>query len=420
MNLPGLDFREIAGYPIQPHAMSSPSNPSRRTRLIWVLIISLLVVLAGVGLAVWYAWRPILLPEAISQQEYRNAVRHFRDLYRRTPSHVEVCSLAGELAIKEGRLTSAIACFGEIPSTDPRYGASARLQEGQVWLRLNQAGAAELSFREFLRVSNTRPVSPEHLIAAYKWLVYILSVELRFEDRLPVLAEMHELGLADVFDSKQFHFPNLLIWNSPAGRHRLQQFQQQDPDNFRLRIVLGRYLTADGKLTEAQRLLEELHRREPADVNCLAALAECYFEQNDWARFTELVRTWPKYQAEEPWLLTRLRGEFANHQHNWSEAILQFERVQKVDPANPWSQMGLARAYAGLGRQESREQALQRSLVLSNIRVDLMTVKENRPKAALELANLCQQVGLTDAVETFRLHAARSNPVNRPALPGAN
>lgn len=397
--------------------MSSPSNPSLRTRRIWLPIILLLVVLAGVALAVWYACWPILLPQAISREEYRHAARRFRELYRRAPSHLDVCSLAGELATSENRFTAALACFGEIASDHPRYGASARLQEGQIWLRLNQAASAEQSLREFLRISESQQVSSDYLIIAYKRLVYILSVELRFEDRQPLLEEMHALGLADVFDSKQFHFPNLLIWNSPAGRHRLQQFQQQDPENFKLRVVQGRYLTADGKLTEAQRLLEELHRRKPADVNCLAALLECCFEQNAWTRFTELARTWPNYQSAEPWLLTRLRGEFANHNRNWSEAILQFERVQKVDPANPWSQMGLARAYAELGRQETRDTALQRSLILSKIRVDLMTVKENQSQAALEVAKLCQQAGLSDAAQTFRQHAARANPAYKPTLP---
>ncbi|MBS0207211.1 MAG: hypothetical protein JSS49_30410 [Planctomycetes bacterium] len=375
-------------------------------RTVWVMMS---VALVGLGLVIVCWPRTIVLPAGVTLQDRQFAERRFRDLNGIAPSRVDLLSLVGELAVHDHRLQTAADCFHEIPSDHPRYGSAARLQEGQMWLRLNQADGAEQNFREFLSLAShpNRSTTPDQLSAARKWLNYILSVELRFEDRKQVLAEAHAQHAVDVFDSKQYFFPNLLIWNSSAGRRRLSEFLERDPQNRRLRLAHGRYLTVGGDLPAALAVLRELHQQDLQDSECAAAVLECLFEQADWVSFADVANSLPEYSAGESWLLTRMRAEWALHEQRWDDARRDFERLQSVDPASPWALMGLAKAFGQLKLPEQREQALARSLVLSRIRVSLSTVNEDAPEASQKLSEECRQIGLQDAADAFQWHAER-------------
>jgi predicted Zn-dependent protease len=385
----------------------SRRNGARRFRFIAGIVVALAA--GGIVLsAIQCASRGPELPDGLSIDEFKAAERQFTRTYRRQPGRTDILSLAAEVALANERLETAVACFGAIPTTDSRYGLSARLQEGQVLLRLNRAQEAEHSLREFLSLTeaDTR-VSPELMVTACKWLGYIFSVELQLEARRTLLAGVHDRGQADVLDSKQFYFPNLLIWHTPGGRHRLDEFLKADPQNPKLKLALGRYLTAEGAVAQAQALLTPLHAELPADLACTGALLECCFERNDWDEFLTVASTLPEFTAGEPWFLTRLRGELALHERQWERAVTYFERLRSADPANPWCHMGLARAYAELDRLPDRDEMQRRSLGLSRIRVSLVNVQEDRPEAVRALASACEEIGLAEAAATFRRHAER-------------
>jgi predicted Zn-dependent protease len=378
----------------------APPNRVGIRRKVW-LVTGLVTLATGV-----YWWcQPVRLPDGVSQRNFDIATRRYHDLYGRSPARLDVLSIAGELAVREGRLPDAVACFRQIPIDHPRYGPSARLQEAQVLLRLNRAELAEQSFRDFLGLATA--TSSESVVTATKWLNYILSVELRFEDRQKYLADIHTTGSADIFDSKQLFFPNLLIWNSATGKKRLDSFIEADPRNFRLRVAQGRYLAGEGQLDDGLALLGELHRQRPGNLPSTAALLECLFEKNDWSRFGEIARSLPQYEPDEPWLMTRMRGEFALQEKRWDDAVFAFERLSEAEPANPWSSMGLAKAYGEQNLPAKREQMLARSLVLSRIRVSLSNVREDSADPARKLSDECRQIGLGKAAIQFDRHAQR-------------
>ena len=377
---------------------------SAKRPIAWKSAWGIAILVALVASAGWWWW-PVPLPNGITQRDYDIATRRFRDLYSRRPNRLDVLSIAGELAVRDDRLAAAAECFHQIPISHPRYGAAARLQEGQVRLRLNQAVAAEQNFREYLGLMMGG--DPESVNLARKWLTYILSVELRFEERQLELAAAHEAGTADLSDSKQFFFPNLLIWNSATGKRRLADFMAVDPNDFGLQVAHGRYLTGSGQLDDALSTLNELHRQQPGTLSCTAALLECLFENNDWNQFAKIARDLPEPISAEPWLLTRMRGEFALHEKRWDEAIRAFDRLAEMEPANPWSAMGLAKAYSEQNQLAEREATLARALVLSRIRVSLSNVRANNVDAIRNLANECRQLGLAKAADVFDGHAER-------------
>lgn len=386
--------------------MTSAWNRKRLpVRLLWAGITG--AIAGGLALVAWSVTRPDL-PAGVTQSDYDVAIQQFSKTHRTPGNHADIVMLLGELAVADGRLDIARSCFQAIPSTDTTYGPSARLQEAQVALRLNLARDAEGNFREFLALASRRDdVNPSHAIVAHNWLAYILSVELRIEERKVVLVELHRRGAASVYHSKQLYLPHLLIWPSPVGRRKLEAFREQDASDRKLLVAWGRYLTAEGLPEEARSLLAPLHEQDPRNLQYAAALLEACYEQNDWKGFAVVYGPLPAYRDFEPWLLTRLRGQFALHQQNWTEAILQFERVLAVDPADPIAHASLAKSYAALGRVQERDRWLASSAALARMRVDLVSVTETDADAAAALAAQCSQAGLTEAAEVFERHAMR-------------
>ncbi len=374
----------------------------------WWKPVLLVAVLAGIAVMLWRQLADDnALPNGVTHEQYVAAERRFQEMYSVKPDRIDVLSLVAELAVADERLEAAVASFAEIPSDHPKYGLAARFQQAVILVQLNRAAEAEEHLREFLRRAKANPaaVPAEHAVTAFKWLTYLLSVQMRLEERKPVLADVHRYGFADVFDSKQYFFPNLLILNSPAGRKRLLEFLEEDPENLELQIALGRYRTAEGRVEESQAFLKQLHQQHPDDLRVAAALLEACFEGDDWESFRQFAAELPGPQPAEPWLLTRMRGEFALQQERYREAADHFKRALEEEPAYLPCQMGLATALGELSETELRQAALRSVEVLAEIRVDLSNVKGDDPAPILDLAAKCERIGLEDAAKIFRWHA---------------
>lgn len=356
------------------------------------------------------------LPRGLTAADYERARRWFIDLYPgKVPDRWDVLSVAGELAVADQEWEIALASFQAIPSDHPRYGLAARLQQGTTALELELAVEAEGALREYLRLAKqAEQVRIDDVVSAYKWLNYILSVQIRLEDRKIVMEEVHRFGLADVLDSKQYFFPNLLILNSPAGRARIQKFLVVDPNNLTLRIAAARYKVLEGLFEEGIDLLEQLAKEVPEDVNVMSALAEALFEANELERFDEVMQQAPEYAVKEPWILTRLRGEQSLQREDFGAAEKHFRAVLENDPANAPSQMGLATALAELGKQGEHELALQRSGILAEIRVNLTNAQVDAVAALEDLADKCRKAEFAAAAEVFAAHSEAAKKTARP------
>jgi predicted Zn-dependent protease len=350
---------------------------------------------------------PTKLPEGLTNEQYKIAENSFQQAFPTVKKSREaVLMMAAEIAAREGQLTRAIACYKEVPTNDLKFGMAARLEEGVALLELNQASAAEHSLREFIEATRVATnVQAGQAVDAFKRLTYILSVQIRQEDRKRVLLDQHAFGLVDPLDSKQLFFPNLLILNSPAGKKRIAAFLENDKDNLQLQVASGRYKTLSGSFDEAVAMLDPLSKKFPKDSNVAAALAEAYFEMGDNEKFAAAMSKCPEFAENETWLLTRMRGELAMEQQRWSDAVKYFEHVLTDDPANAPSQMGLAKAYAQLGLDQQHQQALMRSSILADIRVNLSSVQADAVAACNDLAAKCQKIGMADASQVFLQHA---------------
>jgi tetratricopeptide (TPR) repeat protein len=219
------------------------------------------------------------------------------------------------------------------------------------------------------------------------------------------LIQVHQLGLADILDSKHLFFPNLLILNSNAGRNKVAAALEQNPDSVALQVAQARYDSMAGEFEAAIERLEQLRQRVPQERTVLAALLEAYFETGNVEAFNRLAASLPEPREHEPWLLTRMRGEYALEQEQYEAAATHFERVLEQDAANLPAQMSLARALAGQGNRQAEAEALQRAQTLSEIRVQLNSVRKDNRQALRELVEACRRAELDAAAQVFQMHA---------------
>jgi predicted Zn-dependent protease len=383
--------------------VDNPQSAAGRSkfRLVILPVIAIVAV-------VWYRSSIDRIPPGISEADYRRAEQKFLSLYGTSPEPVETLMTLAELATEEERLDLAIHSFDQIPSEHPKYGPAARLQQGQLLAQTGRAVEAEAQLREYLLLTDesTSPIR-KHRAGARQWLHYLLSAQLRFEDRKSLLEEGHRRKECGIKDSHLLYFPHLLVWNTASAWVPLRQYLERDPGNPDFQIAHARYLTGEGRLDEARALLEDLVAARPQDLNARAALLECLHALADEKALADTLRRAPEYTSEEPWLMTRMRGEAALTANRWEDAVRYFQKVLESDPTNPECTMGLARAYGALGRKTEQAAILKRSLVLADIRVFLSRVNENAPHEIRALADKCERIGLEDAADTYRRHADR-------------
>lgn len=365
-------------------------------------------VLSLVGGAGWFLLRGPDVPDGVGDRNYKLAALRCERVFKRPPDHFDILMMAGQLALQKDDSSTALAAFSNVPDDHAEYGPNARFQEAMVLVQQQEARQSELSFRRFLKLAETSPeVSQADVVEARRWLSFLLSVQLRLDDRREILAAAHDALQINVADSKQYYFPRLLIWKSSSGQRRLMEYLEKDPNDFLLNVALGRYLTGEGKLEEARTLLESLLAEVPNQPDCIIAYLECCFEQDDWKKISAIVNTQPDYTTNERHVLTRSRGELAQHEGRWEDSVVEFTRALKSDQSDPAVNMGLVKALNQLGKTEEQQTAQSRSLVLSQIRVNMARNNEHSFGPLLNLAEHCREIKMPMAAETFEWHSQR-------------
>ena len=396
---------------------SQPSISDHRLALRYVRSLLLLV---GLGVGIGCADQPSVvdqpdldLPAGISESEYRRAQSQFVEQNQREPERADIFALLGNQALAEQRFETALVSYHAIPTSHPTYGASTRLMEGQVLLKLHRASEAEQCLREFFSVvEQGNTTSVQDIITAYKSLAYLHSVQLRLEDRKPVLLAAHAGGLADILDSKQLYFPHLLLWHTANGRGRLEEFLEETPSDFQLQLANARYQTMQGELDSALPNLERLLAEHPDSREALAAILVCYYERNDWDSFSTLVDRFPEFDENEPWSLMHMRAEWAFHNEQWEDAQRYYEALLQADPAHPAAHMGMARVWKELGQEDKQREELNDAAVLAKLRVNMVNVDGQNAETAAEVAKACREIGYAEAAVAFDRHAKRISQTN--------
>jgi predicted Zn-dependent protease len=364
----------------------------------------LVLLLVVAGTLVWLSVPGGLeIPSSVTSEDVQRAQQDFRRLEQREPDAAELLLMLAENVARRGRVAVAVECVERIPVLDERSGLRSRLLLAQYCLRLNEAYRAERAVRELLLAAGRGGAGAgagevaDQVRTARELLVFLLSLQFRFEERQAVLRELRLGGLLEPLLTKQLYFPSLVAWRTPQQNERLQRFLRESPEDGRLVAAHGRYLLGSGAVEEARRLLDTAVGLSPGDVGVLSAALECRFEEQDLAGFRDLLDVCPGYAEGEPWLLTQMRGEAAALQGDWSGSARYFELLLSADDTNPLYCQGLARAYGGLGQQNQRLKLQQRALQLAELRLTLGEAELKNPGALRAASQAASGLGLKAA-----------------------
>ena len=353
------------------------------------------------------------LPEGVTPQQFTDAAAWYRENYGTEPDHESVLSVLAEQMLQNDEQQSAVACFDAIPDDHPVYGASARLQQGQLLYRLDRAVEAEAHLKQFLKLEQSQPQSTRReRVVAIEHLRYLLGVQLRLEEQRELIRPTLQWPEASGHNTVLYCFPSLMNWTGSESIRRLERFLRHDPHNIPLRIALGRYRTTQGKLDEALSVLEACRAEDSDNLAATAALLRCLKERGDSERHTELMQQLPLVDKTDPWLLTLERGHFANHQDRPDDAISSFNRMLEIDPANAEAWTGLARAYQLKKQFEQSTDAQRKGQVLARIqnRIGWIQEQKDQVRPVIEIAELCREIGLDDHALAVARIAQRLNP----------
>jgi len=343
------------------------------------------------------------VPVEVTPEEQERALREFRFLQRREPVQSELLLLLAENAVRQNRLSTALACLSEIPADDEQSGVAARRLETQVCLKASRAAGLESAAEKLLRAAEAGlAVRPADLQLTEEMLIFLFSLEYRFEERQELLKRMAARRPLDVLLAKQLHFPSLLAWRTVQQNQRLLRFLNDDPDHPPLVLAHARYLLSAGRLDEAEKLADSMLVAHPGNARALAVALECRFERQAVAEFTVLLGAAPAFQPTEPWLLTHMRAEGAVRAGERELAQRFFEHLTTMDPSNPLYLQGLAGVMSGETAEgvAERSRLLQRALLLAELRLTLAE-SDNEAGALRAVAATAEKLGMPAAVEDF-------------------
>jgi tetratricopeptide (TPR) repeat protein len=358
------------------------------------------------------------LPPGVSVDEYAAAKRRWEARFGRSAQPFDILANLADSFTAQEKLANAVACFDAIPTADPVYGLTARLEQAKLLIRLHRAADAEANLRELIdHVHEESRINPRQLVEALDLLRFLLEVELRFEERADILRVVHELGAAETFETLAYGFPSTLRWNGPQAVQWLETFWKADPGNIWLRVALGRYRTGEGRLDEARQILEQCRDEHPQSLTVGAAVIACYYEQNDWQSIRQVLEQLPPRSASDPWLLLRMRGHFHNREKQFAEAARCFEQALAGDPANAESLKGVAVAYEGLDRTEERAEALRKLQVMARLQSRLGSALSQEGEVAplVEIIELCQEIDLHQQARLVAVLVLKIEPSNAVA-----
>lgn len=340
---------------------------------------------------------PVLaLPACVAPRDRSLATEAFEVKYGRSPDRLDLLSFLAELYLARNRLDDAIACFDEIPTTHPEYGAMARFQQGRTLLTLHRAAGAERQFRTLIAAEETAPRLPtRYLLDARQRLRHILEVELRFEERQPLVTLLVQRGEADHFETVVSCFPSHLRWNGDDAVRWLEEFHAADPDDRLIRIALGRYRTGQGRLDEARTLLEGVMQQFPHDLWATACLIACLREADDGAAADRLIESLPPLASSDPWLLMLRRGAHALEHGQLEAAQAAYDMLLAADRTNTEAWQKLAMIARLRGDEPQRVRAVTVAAGLSRIQnhIGKGIQRPEDPNSFLDVADVCFEIG---------------------------
>ncbi|WP_435018150.1 tetratricopeptide repeat protein [Tundrisphaera sp. TA3] len=316
--------------------------------------------------------------------------------------------LAGVVAVVVGLVGGLIAWPRVRPPT-----AEARMAEARALLAADRVAEADRALGRALELD---PANAE----AWRLRLEILRVE----DRTVEALQLGRLALKRVASEDR---GGLLRSATAAAfaeipddqaRDRLARRIAADPDDVDARVALWNRMAAMPRAGDAGRDeriagLTAILDRDPGRAFARASLAEALADAGEVDRVRDLLDAWPEPDRDARY--DRIRGRWdLDHDRRPDRAADAFRRAVGAMPHDWKAHYGLARALRALGQEaEARREAeavarLRELLDPSTLGPRLASGLRSPgdPRAAADLADLCDRAGLHDLADAWRGESA--------------
>ncbi len=350
----------------------------------------------------------------LEKKDYTRAILEFKNAVQVMPKDAEPHYQLGMAYLRAGDPNSAAMCFQQAVKLDPKHpGAQLRLAE-----MMAASPSREMQEEAARRSEEVLSLSPDNIDA----LNALAFAELRLGN--PDDAEKHlQKALEKAPDSLQSSIALARVKLSRkdvAGAEQvLQQAVAQAPKSAPGLVTLGEFYGALNRNQEAEQQFRTVLQMDPKNGPALFDLAtmQARAGQNEQAEQTfRLLAELPEKQYKPLHALFQFR--IGKHE----EAVAEFEKLAKANPADRETRGNLVKVYLSMNRVPDAERVLNDALkrnsrdaeaLLDRSKIYLSTGKDAEAQADLKQAVRLQPYSAEAHYLLSKVHQTRGDAENR-------
>ena len=287
------------------------------------------VVLVGLGLTVWYCFRPV--PEAtaraarqsLSRGDVEEAERLIAHALGRAPRSGEVLLAAGEIAARSGDAARSIDYYLRAADAGPAYAIPAASAASELLIKTHRWSLAEACYRRILAVD------ARHLMANRR-LAALLIMGGRRRESAPFLFELVKLGACDADELALLGNLEQIFDDEDV----VTRYCETAPDDPLPQLGAARIALQKNQIGEAARRLEGLLARWPDQHEALVTQGKILLEQGADEKLIDWDASLPRELEIHPdvWMI---RAQLAERLGDLPVAARCCWEVLRRDP-NVW------------------------------------------------------------------------------------
>ncbi|QDV19022.1 tetratricopeptide repeat protein [Gimesia panareensis] len=355
-------------------------------------LIAVLLILATIGLALWFLGVFDLDPaaqlqrgaHAFREQNYAEAKRELLPVLE-SPAHADDAALLlAEIAIKEGDFQAAIGYYDRVPDDRSRDSYQARTRSGEYYLfQLKQLSLALDQFERAYQFFPDDSLVLERLSFIYglstqTWKAVPIRIKLLREQKINPLV-LYLLAMSD----RSLENPQLF-----------SEYEQASPEDPLVQLMVARLEVDEQEYQAAREHLVKLVKAQPGLSQAQVLLGQTLLKLQQSEAFEQWQAALPKSVREHP-EIWNVEGQWNQQQGDTQAAIACFIQTLRRDATNPTACYQLGQLLKQTGETEAAERLLDYSRKLQTYEGLVKVVYGDKELPAAEkMVSLAQELGL--------------------------
>lgn len=346
-----------------------------------------------------------LLHNSLLNKDFQLANQTADKLAWYRPGDVDLIFQRADLASRLDEKAKAAEILATVPERSARA-ASAEFARGLILRELYQVNAAELAFKQALRVDS-------QMLEVRRLLVGLMGIERRETDQLTELWNWYQSGVSPIESLRLLAQSVVVI---PPGTLAktidegmvLEKSIQAEPENSHVRPALARYYRNRGEVVKALALLDDWLKTHVGDIPAQIERLFCLVESGDLELAKTVISKAPEIwrKSSNFWIAT---GDHQRNQSQWEEAVQAYEQALLIDHRQPETYYRLAECKRALGLELESRQLLEKHASIRKLAESAAAVDPNAPGAVgmMAVAKLCRSLNRDREARAWAMEVLR-------------